>query len=252
MASEKFTLSEKDQETHKDIEILHVFPNDQDADLPLLVIAEDNKKVIIPTFKKKMQIYAPDFFKIFDKKKPKFNLFKESKHEDGSIYETVIPGLVDPDSVGSYIRFLRNYDDLYGRYGTYDNSIFVDEHEKRAFVMHELNFRIGFCMDYFCISKYWQNKLVIECIIDFVKYKVTPTIVPTSSNYYSSWYNQLLFVGITNCYTNEHGILDYGSLFELLGKIVYQYNFEDFDDIIDYFMAHQVILKPYLSVEMAG
>ena len=36
MASEKFTLSDEDQETYKGIEILHVFPNDKDADLPLL------------------------------------------------------------------------------------------------------------------------------------------------------------------------------------------------------------------------
>ena len=99
MTSEKFTFSDEDQKTYKDIEILHVFPNDKDADLPLLVIAEDDKKVIIPTYKKKMQVYAPDFFKIFDKKKPKF---EESKHEDGSVYKTVIPGLTDPCSVQKY------------------------------------------------------------------------------------------------------------------------------------------------------
>ena len=85
--SKKFTLSEQDQETYKDIKIYHVYKNDKYADMPLLIHCENGKKAIIPTSKVLMRSMAPDYFNIFKKKG---GHFEESRHEDGEIYRMTI------------------------------------------------------------------------------------------------------------------------------------------------------------------
>ena len=102
--SNKFTLSEQDKETYKNIEIQHLYRNDKHADLPLLIVAKNNKKIIIPTFKKLMYCLAPEYFE---------NSFDETRHDDGKIYEMKIPEMIDPYWMKRYIGFLHlfNFDE---------------------------------------------------------------------------------------------------------------------------------------------
>ena len=147
MTTTKYTLSESDKQTYGDAPIYHIFVNDKYADLPLLIKCENGKKAIIPTLKSVMRCVAPEYFKIFYDKDSNF---KESKHEDGSIYSMTIPGLTDPAFVLEYIEVLHLDFDI-------------------STLSNVMSFDANNCFEYLCISKFWQNDDVSKQIIKFVE-----------------------------------------------------------------------------------
>ena len=170
---------------YENIPVLHVSVNDKDADLPLLISCENGQKAIIPTSKNAMKKIAHDYFKIFNKKG---NNFVESKHQDGEIYQITIPGLKNPEILRKYIVFKESL--------ISDNNLderFCDEllPEKTFVKLLIQNLTNDNCMEFYCISKFWQDD---TC-------------------------SQLIKLYVTENFDVE-----------LLSKCVYEYDFVDFSD----------------------
>ena len=152
----KFTLSEKDQQTYKDIKIYHAYKNDKHADLPLLICCENGEKAIVVTSKNLMRCLAPNYFGESNRRFRKSRPNEPMSHEDGQIYSMRIPGLIDPKHVSDYIQICQSRRSI-------ENKNLDDDD-----IIPDSLLTIDNCFEYFCISKALMNHAIAKQILDFI------------------------------------------------------------------------------------
>ena len=129
--------------THPTLKVYHAYHGDKNADLPLLIEAENGDQAIVPTTKSQMICLFPDYFgsmlcpKMY-KNKPQFS---EHQHKAGEILKVKIVKLRNPETVADFIRGVN---------------------------IGQLQLDLTNCCDFFTIANYWGAFYLVDEITTFI------------------------------------------------------------------------------------